>query len=53
MGERETHLVDGVEVFAELREVDVCLDDIGQSHVGTLEHGLEVLDDLSSPVLDL
>lgn len=52
-GCRGTHLVDGVKVLAELREVDVGLDDVGKGHVGTLEHGLEVLDDLAGSVLDL
>ena len=32
--EESTYLVDGVKVLAELREVNVGLDDIGEGHVG-------------------
>ena len=49
----KTYLIDSVEVSAQIAQVDVGLDDVLQSHVGSLENSFKVLDNLSSPILDL
>lgn len=51
--EIDTYLVDGVEILAKIREIDVGLDDILQSHISSLENSFQVLDNLSGSVLDL
>jgi len=48
-----TYLIDSVEVSAQIAQVDVGLDDVLQSHVGSLQNSFKVLDNLSSPILDL
>ena len=52
-GEPITYLVDSIEVLAKIAQVDVGLDNILQSHISSLENSFQVLDDLSSPILDL
>ena len=49
----KTDLVDSIEILAKIAQVDVGLDNILQSHISPLENSFQVLDDLSSPVLDL
>ena len=49
----KTHLVDGIEILAKIAQVDVGLDNILQGHISPLENSFQVLDDLSSPILDL
>jgi hypothetical protein len=50
---KETYLVDCVEILAKIREIDVCLDDILQSHISSFENSFQVLNNLSSSILDL
>lgn len=51
--EVDTYLVDSVEILAKIREIDVGLHDILQSHISSFENSFQVLDNLSSSVLDL
>jgi len=51
--EIDTYLVDSVEILAKIREIDIGLDDILQSHISSFENSFQVLDDLSGSVLDL
>jgi len=51
--EVDTYLVDSVEILAKIREIDVGLDDVLQSHISSFENSFQVLDDLSGSVLDL
>jgi hypothetical protein len=48
-----TYLIDSIEILAKIAQVDVGLDNILQSHISALENSFQVLDDLSSPILDL
>lgn len=51
--ERMTYFVHGGEILGEIREVDVCLDDVLERHISPLEHSFEILDNLSRSVLNL
>ena len=52
-GEPITYLVDSIKVLAKIAQVDVGLDNILQSHISPLENSFQVLNNLSSPILDL
>ena len=49
----KTDLVDSIEILAKIAQVDVGLDNILQGHISPLENSFQVLNDLSSPILDL
>jgi len=49
----KTDLVDSIEILAKIAQVDVGLDNILQSHISPLENSFQVLNNLSSPILDL
>jgi hypothetical protein len=49
----KTYLIDSIEILAKIAQVDVGLDNILQSHISPLENSFQVLDDLSSPILNL
>lgn len=49
----KTYLIDSIEILAKITQVDVGLDNILQSHISSFENSFQVLNDLSSPVLDL
>jgi hypothetical protein len=52
-GNRKTYLVDSVEILAQVAQVDIGLDNILQSHVSSLENSFQILNNLSSPILNL